>query len=94
MPATGCDALDASLDDVLRQEPLPLALRKDLVAAIATLPEPYRKVLILRDIDELTAPETADQLGISIDAVKSRLHRARALVRDNLLAGGYLASAS
>jgi RNA polymerase sigma factor (sigma-70 family) len=87
-------ALDASLNNVLRQEPLPIALRKDLIAAIATLPEPYRKVLILRDIDELTAPEAADQLGISIDAVKSRLHRARALVRDNLLAGGYLTSAS
>ena len=87
-------ALDASLDDVLRQEPLPMALRKDLVTAIATLPEPYRTVLILRDIDELTAPEAAHQLGISTDAVKSRLHRARALVRDNLLAGGYLATAS
>lgn len=87
-------ALDASLDEALRQEPLPLALRKDLIAAIATLPEPYRTILILRDIDELTAPEAADQLGISVDAAKSRLHRARALVRDNLLAGGYLASAS
>jgi RNA polymerase sigma factor (sigma-70 family) len=91
---TKLQALDASLDDVLQQEPLPLALRKDLIAAIAKLPEPYRKILILRDIDELTAPEAADQLGISIDAAKSRLHRARALVRDNLLAGGYLASAS
>lgn len=87
-------ALDASLDEALRQEPLPLALRKDLIAAIATLPDPYRTILILRDIDELTAPEAADQLGISVDAAKSRLHRARALVRDNLLAGGYLASAS
>jgi RNA polymerase sigma factor (sigma-70 family) len=86
-------ALDAALDDV-QQHPLPLALRKDLIAAIAALPEPYRKILILRDIDELTAPEAADQLGISIDAAKSRLHRARALVRGNLLAGGYLASAS
>jgi RNA polymerase sigma factor (sigma-70 family) len=87
-------ALDASLDDALRQEPLPLALRKDLIASIATLPEPYRKILILRDIDELSAPEAADQLGISVDAAKSRLHRARTLVRDNLLAGGYLASES
>lgn len=87
-------ALDDSLDSALRQEPLPLALRKDLIAAIATLPEPYRRILILRDIDELTAPEAAEQLGISIDAVKSRLHRARALVRDNLLAGGYLTPAS
>jgi len=88
------DALGTSVEGMLRQEPLPLALRKDLVAAIATLPEPYRRVLILRDIDELTAPETADQLGISADAVKSRLHRARALVRENLLAGGYLGFAA
>lgn len=85
-------ALDQSLDAVLRQEPLPLALRKDLVAAITMLPEPYRQILILRDIDELSASEAADQLAISIDAVKSRLHRARAMVRDHLLAGGYLAS--
>ena len=49
-------------------------------------------MLILRDIDELTAPEAADQLGISTDAVKSRLHRARALLRESLLAGGYLGS--
>jgi RNA polymerase sigma factor (sigma-70 family) len=87
-------ALDTSLDEVLRQEPLPLALRNDLVAAIAALPEPHRKILILRDIDELTAPEAADQLGISVDAAKSRLHRARVLVRDSLLAGGYLAPTS
>ena len=88
------DALDRSIEGVLRQEPLPLALRKDLVAAIALLPEPYRTVLILRDIDELTAPEAAGQLGISTDAVKSRLHRARALVREHLLAGGYLGMAA
>ena len=88
------DALDRSIEGVLRQEPLPLALRKDLVAAIALLPEPYRTVLILRDIDELTAPEAAGQLGISTDAVKSRLHRARALVREHLLAGGYLGTAA
>lgn len=85
-------ALDESLDGALRQDPLPLALRKDLVAAIATLPEPYRKILILRDVDELTAPEVAEQLGISPEAVKSRLHRARSMVRDHLLAGGYLAT--
>jgi RNA polymerase sigma factor (sigma-70 family) len=85
-------ALDETLDAVLRQEPLPLALRKDLVTAIATLPEPYRKILIMRDVDELSAPEAADQLGISPEAVKSRLHRARSMVREHLLAGGYLAS--
>ena len=82
---------DQSLEDVLRQEPLPLELRKDLIAAIATLPDAYREILVLRDIDELTAPEAAAQLDISIDAVKSRLHRARSMVREHLLAGGYLA---
>lgn len=87
------EAMDQSLEKVLRQEPLPVELRKDLIAAIASLAEPYRRVLILRDIDELTAPEAAEQLGVSIDAVKSRLHRAREMVRERLLAGGYLASA-
>jgi DNA-directed RNA polymerase specialized sigma24 family protein len=50
-------ALDQSFDQLLQQEPLPLELRKDLTAAIAALPVIYREVLILRDIDELTAPE-------------------------------------
>ena len=68
---------------------LPVDLRIDLIAAIAALPPPYRTVLILRDIDELTAPETASQLGISTDAVKSRLHRARAMVREKMVQSGY-----
>jgi hypothetical protein len=69
-------------------------LRSDLVSAIAALPEPYRKILILRDVDELTAPETAERLNISIDAVKSRLHRARTMVREQLLSSGYLKTCS
>lgn len=68
---------------------IPVDLRIDLTAAIAALPAPYRTVLILRDIDELTAPETARQLGISTDAVKSRLHRARAMVRERMVKSGY-----
>lgn len=68
---------------------IPLDLRIDLVAAIAALPPPYRTVLILRDIDALTAPETAGRLGISTDAVKSRLHRARAMVRERMMKSGY-----
>jgi RNA polymerase sigma factor (sigma-70 family) len=68
---------------------LPLDLRLDLSRAIAALPEAYREVLILRDVDELTAPEVAQQLGLGVDAVKSRLHRARAMVREHLMASGY-----
>ena len=43
----------------------------------------------MRDVQEFTAPEVALQLGLSVEAVKSRLHRARQMIRQQLLAGGY-----
>ena len=49
--------------------------------ALRALPEDYREVIVLRDIEELTAPDVAASLGVSIDAVKSRLHRAREALR-------------
>ena len=49
----------------------------------------YREVLLLRDVHELTAPEVAAQLGLTLEAVKSRLHRARAQVREHLVSSGY-----
>ena len=70
-----------------------MALRQDLARAIESLPEPYRAALILRDVEELTAPEAADVLAITPEALKSRLHRARAMVRERLAAGGYLSGA-
>lgn len=48
---------------------------------IAELPEPYRVVLILRDIEELDTDETAAVLGLTTAAVKTRLHRARQALR-------------
>jgi RNA polymerase sigma factor (sigma-70 family) len=81
--------LTDALEDKLHGAPVPLQLRLDLVKAIAGLPPEYRSVLILRDIDELTAPETAQQLGISVAAVKTRLHRARGFMRDTLMQGAY-----
>lgn len=48
-----------------------------LERAIVELEPKYRDVLVLRDIEGLTAPEVSEVLGISVDAVKSRLHRAR-----------------
>lgn len=68
---------------------LPNDLRLDLVRALERLSPAYREVLLLRDVHELTAPEVAAQLGLSLEAVKSRLHRARAQVREQLLASGY-----
>jgi RNA polymerase sigma factor (sigma-70 family) len=53
----------------------------DVAQAIATLPPPYRQVLVLRDVQGMTAPEVAATLGLTGAAVKSRLHRARAMVR-------------
>lgn len=73
----------------LAAAPIPHDLRMDLARAMERLSPPYRDVLILRDVHELTAPETASQLGLSVEAVKSRLHRARAMVREHLLASGY-----
>lgn len=83
-------AVASVLPDDLEATPVPTALRHDLARAIEALDEPYRVVLILRDVEELTAPEAAAVLGITPEALKSRLHRARAQVRERLLAGGYL----
>ena len=55
--------------------------KRCLLAVIDELPEMYRDVYQLRDVDGLSAEEAAARLGITIAAVKSRLHRARAMVR-------------
>lgn len=50
-------------------------------ASIERVPEPYRTILLLRDVDELTPDEAAEQLGISKNVIKVRLHRARQMLR-------------
>lgn len=62
-------AMDLSL---IRQD-----TRKRVRAAIDRLPDSYRTVLLLRDIEELDTEETARALGLTANAVKIRLHRAR-----------------
>ncbi|CAA2101727.1 RNA polymerase sigma factor [Variovorax paradoxus] len=62
------------------------ALRLDLVHAFESLPAHYREVVLLRDFEELTIAEIAVRLGEPASAVKSRLHRARSLAREYLLA--------
>jgi DNA-directed RNA polymerase specialized sigma24 family protein len=63
-------------------------LRIDLIRALGSLPAQYREVILLRDLQEKTINEIAAHLGITREAAKSRLHRARALVREYLLPGG------
>lgn len=66
-------------------------LKERVAAAIRDLPAPYRIVLVMRDMEQLTTQETAEALGLEISAVKMRLHRARLMVRKSLEAA--LASA-
>lgn len=61
-------------------------LRLDLIAALESLPQHYLQVILLRDFLELSIAEMASQLRLEVPGVKSRLHRARSMVREYLLA--------
>jgi RNA polymerase sigma-70 factor (ECF subfamily) len=66
------------------QEAAAREMRTALTAAIEALDPAQREVLVLRDIEGLSAPEVAEVLGLTVDAVKSRLHRARVAVRERV----------
>jgi len=66
-------------DQVLRAE-----LKKELDRAIAALPDTYRTVVLLRDVEELSTEETAQILDLTTDVVKTRLHRGRLAIRQKL----------
>jgi RNA polymerase sigma-70 factor (ECF subfamily) len=55
-----------------------------LERAIDTLPEPFRVVFVARAVEEMTVEQTAEALGIRPETVKTRLHRARNLLREYL----------
>jgi RNA polymerase sigma-70 factor (ECF subfamily) len=58
---------------------------EELDKAIERLPEKYRTIFLLRDVEEFSTDKAAQVLGISEAAVKSRLHRARLFIRESLL---------
>ena len=58
--------------------------RRVLEQALEALPEHYRAVLVLRDVEGLSNEEVAEILSESVPSVKSRLHRARMMVREQL----------
>ncbi len=70
---TSSDGLDAPQQT--------MDLQRFVRQAIDSLPDSYRTVLLLRDIDGYTTRETADTLDIQINAVKTRLHRARSALK-------------
>lgn len=63
------------------------ALKECLAGAVDQLPEIYHEVYLRREIDGVPAEDVAQALDISIPAVKSRLHRARTLVREAIDSG-------
>ncbi len=70
----------AGADELLeRQE-----VREQVRAAIDGLPDNYRTVLVLRDIEEFDTAETAEMLGLTPGVVKVRLHRARLALRKQI----------
>ena len=58
--------------------------RELLEQAIDNLPEAYRSVVVLREVEEMSVAETAESLGVSDAVVKTRLHRAHAMLRKEL----------
>jgi RNA polymerase sigma-70 factor (ECF subfamily) len=71
-------------------------IRALLAKALASLTQKYREVFILRDMEQISIEETAEVLNISIASVKTRLLRARLMLRDILapqLADGWFSRA-
>jgi len=79
--ATDLEAAEA--DARLATRPM-AELRLDLAGAIQSLPDHYRAVIVLRDIEERTIDEIAASLGATRETIKARLHRARQMIREYL----------
>jgi RNA polymerase sigma factor (sigma-70 family) len=80
----------ASLEDAAfehRLAWLPMdELRRDLSMSVQSLPESYREIVLLRDVEVMTIDAIAERLSLTREAVKARLHRARKLMREYLQA--------
>ncbi len=94
-PLEAYDLPPAHGDGTAHQRPLQTAetpadvvigreLKGILEEAMARLPEDYRVVFHMRDVEGRSTEETASVLGLSVEATKSRLRRARAFLRDQL----------
>jgi len=84
--ASGEAAADRDAISTPEQTLLGRELREAVTAALDRLDPDWREVIVLRDIEGLAAAEVAQVTGLSVAAVKSRLHRARVALRENLLA--------
>jgi RNA polymerase sigma-70 factor (ECF subfamily) len=77
--------LDPGRDWTLAEDPaLQAEARQRLREAIESLPADYRTAFVLHDMEGLSNPEIAEALGVSLPAVKSRVHRSRLFLRQRL----------
>jgi RNA polymerase sigma-70 factor (ECF subfamily) len=83
---TGVDGFGAGAGDDWSKRPddqlQSSELRAAIQSAVDALPEASRQVFMVRDVDGLSTEETAETLGLSVPAVKTRLHRARLALRE------------
>jgi len=96
------DAMNENKQDKIAPTPLrsdpesktaTLQMSTILEQAIESLPEQYRTVVMLRDVEEMTTAETADCLSLTEDNVKIRLHRAHGMLRKELYARARISTA-
>ncbi len=87
------DTITSPLPDPERQA-YAQEIHRLLEEAVDALPEAYRSVYMLRDVEGLSTSETEDGLGLREEVVKTRLHRARAMIRRSLAARVGASSAS
>jgi len=81
---------DADMPEVESPSPNPeeaamtSEIKEVMESEISALPDSYRSVFMLREVEGLSTIETAECLSLSEDVVKTRLHRARAMLRENI----------
>ena len=75
--------VDTNLRDP-EQQAAASELRRVMEEEVAALPDTFRLAFMMRDVEGLSTSETASVLDISEDLVKTRLHRARTMLRENL----------
>ena len=80
IPDDPVDAVDARWAHLAPDD-----IRIDLSRAIHSLPEHYREVILLRDIEEFSIDEIASVLSLTRESVKARIHRARFMIREYLI---------
>jgi len=79
MPRNFADWRESPMESMERTE-----VREAVSKALEILPEMYREIFILRDVQELTGAECEEILGVSAGVLKVRLHRARLMIREKL----------